>query len=189
MVSSCYVTAMSVCLQLYTVSQDGTLCVWESDTELDGLVLKKTPATTPRQEVDEEEEDRREGEEGEVIRGKAEAPREKKTKNVRYKQASKYEVSAVCFKFSLFQVCFSFLLSKHLFSESVGSISHVLALSSRCPRPVLVSSRHFFNKEGDFNNLTAAAYHKASHLLVTGFASGIFHLHELPEFNLIHSLR
>ena len=49
--------------------------------------------------------------------------------------------------------------------------------------------RYFFNKEGDFNNLTAAAYHKKVHLLVTGFSSGIFHLHELPEFNLIHSLR
>lgn len=49
--------------------------------------------------------------------------------------------------------------------------------------------RHFFNKEGDFNTLTAAAYHKPNHILVTGFASGIFHLHELPEFNLIHSLR
>lgn len=49
--------------------------------------------------------------------------------------------------------------------------------------------RHFFNKDGDFNNLTAAAFHKSSHILVTGFASGIFHLHELPEFNLIHSLR
>lgn len=49
--------------------------------------------------------------------------------------------------------------------------------------------RYFFNKEGDFNNLTSAAYHKKTHLLVTGFASGIFHLHELPDFNLIHSLR
>ncbi|NWT32746.1 PWP2 protein, partial [Cardinalis cardinalis] len=46
----------------------------------------------------------------------------------------------------------------------------------------------FFNKEGDFNNLTAAAFHKKTHLLVTGFASGVFHLHELPDFNLIHSL-
>lgn len=85
---------MCVCFQLYTVSQDGTLCVWESDTELDGLVLKKSrdkPETTPRRgdEEDEDEEDRVEGEEGEVIRGKAEAPKEKKTKNVRYKQISK----------------------------------------------------------------------------------------------------
>lgn len=49
--------------------------------------------------------------------------------------------------------------------------------------------RHFFNKDGDFNDLAAAAFHKPSHILVTGFASGIFHLHELPDFNLIHSLR
>lgn len=77
--------------QLYTVSQDGTLCVWESDTELDGLILKTSrdkPETNPRQgdEEDEDEEDRMEGE---VIRGKAEAPKEKTTKNVRYKQMSK----------------------------------------------------------------------------------------------------
>uniref|UniRef100_A0A667XMP3 PWP2 small subunit processome component n=1 Tax=Myripristis murdjan TaxID=586833 RepID=A0A667XMP3_9TELE len=125
-------------LDLYTVSQDGTLCVWESNTELDGLVLHKR--TSQREEEDDEEQ-RDEGEDGEprgeVIRGKAEAPKDEgKTKNVRYKQMSK----------------------------------------------------HFFNKEGDFNNLTAAAFHKESHILVTGFASGIFHLHELPEFNLIHSL-
>uniref|UniRef100_A0A669E7U7 PWP2 small subunit processome component n=1 Tax=Oreochromis niloticus TaxID=8128 RepID=A0A669E7U7_ORENI len=115
-------------LDLYTVSQDGTLCVWESDTELDGLILKKKEG---------EERDKVEGEEGEVIRGKVETAKEReKKKNVRYKMMSK----------------------------------------------------HFFNKEGDFNNLTAAAYHKPNHILVTGFASGIFHLHELPEFNLIHSL-
>lgn len=123
-------------LDLYTVSQDGTLCVWESDTELDGLLLRKTRLPAERGE-----EERGEGEEeeprGEVIRGKGERPKEKEgTKNVRYKQRSK----------------------------------------------------HFFNKEGDFNNLTAAAFHKPTHILVTGFASGIFHLHELPEFNLIHSL-
>uniref|UniRef100_A0A6Q2Y2G7 Small-subunit processome Utp12 domain-containing protein n=1 Tax=Esox lucius TaxID=8010 RepID=A0A6Q2Y2G7_ESOLU len=129
-------------LDLYTVSQDGAICVWESDTELDGLVLRKTQETKrPVEGEEEEEEDRGEGEEGqprgEVIRGKTDGPVEKEgTKNVRYKQRSK----------------------------------------------------HFFNKEGNFNNLTAAAFHKPTHILVTGFASGVFHLHELPDFNLIHSL-
>ncbi|KAM4601645.1 PWP2 small subunit processome component isoform 2-T2 [Polymixia lowei] len=135
-------------LDLYTVSQDGTLCIWESDTELDGLVLtrgrRRDRHRSQREEGEEEEEEgeeKAEGEEGEhrgeVIRGKAAAPKEKEgTRNVRYKQMSK----------------------------------------------------HFFNKEGDFNNLTAATFHKETHILVTGFASGIFHLHELPEFNLIHSL-
>ncbi|XP_077996881.1 periodic tryptophan protein 2 homolog [Glandiceps talaboti] len=50
------------------------------------------------------------------------------------------------------------------------------------------TAKHFFNKEGDFNNLTCANYHKPSHILVTGFQSGVFHLHELPDFNCIHSL-
>lgn len=76
------------------MSQDGTLCVWESDTDLDGLVLKKSQdkPKTPMpgdEEEEEEEENRIEGEEGVVIRGKSEAPKEKKTKNVRYRQRSK----------------------------------------------------------------------------------------------------
>lgn len=83
--------------QLYTVSQDGTLCVWESDTELDGLILKKSQdkSKLPRQGEEEEEEeseerDKVEGEEGEVIRGKVETAKEReKKKNVRYKMMSK----------------------------------------------------------------------------------------------------
>ncbi|XP_053721921.1 PWP2 small subunit processome component [Synchiropus splendidus] len=128
-------------LDLYTVSQDGVLCIWECDTDPEGLYLKKSreKPKMPTEEEEEEDESRVEGEEGEVIRGKTGSLKEKekeKRKSVRYKQTSK----------------------------------------------------HFFNKEGDFNNLTAAAFHKSTHILVTGFASGIFHLHELPEFNLIHSL-
>ncbi|XP_048480897.1 periodic tryptophan protein 2 homolog [Plutella xylostella] len=37
--------------------------------------------------------------------------------------------------------------------------------------------------------LTAAQYHKETKLLVTGFSSGVFFLHEMPDVNLIHSLR
>nr|XP_023648696.1 periodic tryptophan protein 2 homolog [Paramormyrops kingsleyae] len=127
-------------LDLYTVSQDGALCVWECDTELDGLLPEK-PREAPLQETGEEEEEEEEGAEGqpraEVIRGKSDGNRQQQgSRNVCYKRLGKY----------------------------------------------------FFNKEGDFNDLTAAAFHKKTHLLVTGFASGIFHLHELPEFNLIHSL-
>ncbi|XP_072171580.1 periodic tryptophan protein 2 homolog [Diadema setosum] len=49
-------------------------------------------------------------------------------------------------------------------------------------------AKHFFNKEGHFNNLTCADYHKKNHILVVGFASGLFHIHEMPDFNLIHTL-
>ncbi|KAJ0179133.1 hypothetical protein K1T71_004845 [Dendrolimus kikuchii] len=36
--------------------------------------------------------------------------------------------------------------------------------------------------------LTAAQYHKESRILVTGFSTGIFFLHEMPDVNLIHTL-
>ncbi|XP_072513698.1 PWP2 small subunit processome component [Salminus brasiliensis] len=146
-------------LDLYTVSQDGTLCVWESNTELDGL--RKGPRYLERKKMEEERKKRagREAQDnddddddddedveelgedgeprGEVIKGSADAPQEVEgIKNVRYKQKSK----------------------------------------------------HFFSTEGNCSNLTAAAFHKNTRILVTGFASGAFHLHELPDFDLIHSL-
>lgn len=37
--------------------------------------------------------------------------------------------------------------------------------------------------------LTSAAYHKETHILITGFSNGSFFVHELPEVNHIHSLR
>lgn len=37
--------------------------------------------------------------------------------------------------------------------------------------------------------LTAAAYHKQTKLLVVGFSNGAFFLYEMPEVNVIHSLR
>ncbi|XP_077149662.1 periodic tryptophan protein 2 homolog [Ranitomeya variabilis] len=49
-------------------------------------------------------------------------------------------------------------------------------------------SKHFFNKDGDFTSLTAAAFHKKLNVLVSGFSSGAFHIHELPDLSLIHSL-
>uniref|UniRef100_W5M7N2 PWP2 small subunit processome component n=1 Tax=Lepisosteus oculatus TaxID=7918 RepID=W5M7N2_LEPOC len=120
----CFFEAYS--LDLYTVSQDGALCVWECDTGLEELLPRPSKKAV---QVDEEEVD------GE-FQGSADRKKPENSKCVRYKRRGKY----------------------------------------------------FFNKEGDFNNLTAAAFHKKTHLLVTGFTSGIFHLHELPEFNLIHSL-
>lgn len=36
--------------------------------------------------------------------------------------------------------------------------------------------------------VTSCAFHKSSHILCTGFSDGAFFLHEMPDFNLIHSL-
>ncbi|KAK7814914.1 hypothetical protein U0070_026415 [Myodes glareolus] len=134
--------AQVLLLQLYSLSQDGALCVWQCDTPPEGLKLKAPRGwkadllQRKKEEEEEEEEDEEDGERETTIRGKAVPTEQEKVGKVKYSRLAKY----------------------------------------------------FLNKEGDFNNLTAAAYHKKIHLLVTGFASGIFHLHELPEFNLIHSL-
>ncbi|KAG9473018.1 hypothetical protein GDO78_015312 [Eleutherodactylus coqui] len=50
------------------------------------------------------------------------------------------------------------------------------------------NGKHHLNKAGDFTMLTAAAFHKKLRILVSGFANGTFHIHELPDVNLIHSL-
>lgn len=95
-------------MQLYTVSQDGILCAWECDTELDGLrkgpkysERKKMEEERKRQEAEESKED--DGDEveelmgedgqprGEVIKGSVDTPEEVEgIKIVRYKQKSKY---------------------------------------------------------------------------------------------------
>lgn len=63
--------------------------MWESDTQLDGLILAKSKdkdrtTLTPRHEDEEVGE-------GEVIRGKPDVPKDEKRKTVRYKQISKYD--------------------------------------------------------------------------------------------------
>ncbi|XP_063301836.1 periodic tryptophan protein 2 homolog [Pelobates fuscus] len=127
-ITSCFFEENS--LDLYTLSVDATLCTWQCDTELAGLI--------PRHESKKCREMDTEADEGqnEEVRGSANPSPEEKTGRVQYKK----------------------------------------------------TGRHFFNKEGDFTNLTSAAFHKKLHLLVTGFASGIFHIHEVPELSLIHSL-
>ena len=57
-------------------------------------------------------------------------------------------------------------------------ILHIFALLLQTP----------FHQEGGAE-VSCAAYHGPTHLLVVGFTSGLFTFHEMPDFNLIHSLR
>ncbi|XP_053312786.1 periodic tryptophan protein 2 homolog [Spea bombifrons] len=118
-------------LDLYTLSADATLCMWECDTELSELIPRDSTKKSRSAEATESGDGR-----AEEVRGSANPAPEEKVGRVVYQK----------------------------------------------------TGRHFFNKEGDFTRLTSAAYHKKLCLLVTGFASGMFHIHELPELSLIHSL-
>lgn len=75
------------------MSQDGALCVWKSNTQLEELVLMKNQdkakPLSQKEDEDDDEEDRMEGEDGTIIKGKSEAPKDKTSKNVRYQQSGK----------------------------------------------------------------------------------------------------
>lgn len=64
--------------------------MWNSDTDLDGLVLRRKVGSSAKPETDqgEEEEDGQERQE-EVIRGKVGGHRDEKSKNVRYRLVTK----------------------------------------------------------------------------------------------------
>ena len=49
-----------------------------------------------------------------------------------------------------------------------------------------VTARHLFQQNNA--DLTCATFHAESNLLVSGFSNGIFMLHDLPSFGLIHTL-
>ncbi|XP_046852347.1 periodic tryptophan protein 2 homolog isoform X2 [Xenia sp. Carnegie-2017] len=46
--------------------------------------------------------------------------------------------------------------------------------------------KYFYHQ--DNSDLSCAAFHKQTKILIAGFSSGVFSLHEMPEFNLIHTL-
>ena len=51
-----------------------------------------------------------------------------------------------------------------------------------------LTCRHYYNQDSSAQ-LTTTAFHKSSHLLIAGFSTGLFTLHEVPDFILIHTLR
>uniref|UniRef100_A0AAQ6A9M0 Small-subunit processome Utp12 domain-containing protein n=1 Tax=Amphiprion ocellaris TaxID=80972 RepID=A0AAQ6A9M0_AMPOC len=144
-------------LDLYTVSQDGTLCVWESDTELDGLVLRKT-RDRPEDEEDEEEGTRTEGDQGEVIRGKVETPREReRTKNVRYKQISN-------------------ISDQRITSVAINCSGDWIGFGCSRMGQLLVwewqSESYVFKQQGHFNNMASLTYSPDGQYIVTGGDDG-----------------
>ena len=57
---------------------------------------------------------------------------------------------------------------------------------------ILFSRHNFKESRGEGaprSRVTSCAYHKSTNILVTAFEDGAFLLHEMPDFNLIHSLR
>lgn len=77
-------------LQLYTLSQDGALCVWQCDTLPEGLRLKAPTGWKADLLQREEEQEEEEGAESETtIRGKATPAAEEQQGKVKYSRVAK----------------------------------------------------------------------------------------------------
>ena len=50
-----------------------------------------------------------------------------------------------------------------------------------------IADRHFFMQNNA--KVTCATFHASTGLLVVGFSNGLFGLYELPDFNMLHTLR
>jgi hypothetical protein len=77
--------------------------------------------------------------------------------------------------------------------ELILQLSHLLAESTNSDKLFYKRlARHYLcdlMKPDREVKLTCAAYHRETHILITGFSNGSFLVHELPEVNHIHSLR
>lgn len=130
-------------LDLTTVSQDGMLCVWESNIDPEDLVLKSMTPKRAKTVADSDSED-------DLPKTAVENPLE----GVEEESAGLAVTEKVFYK----------RLSRHFLCDGL-------------------------KKEDRHVSLTSAAYHKDSHVLVTGYSTGAFFIHELPTVNIIHSLR
>lgn len=61
------------------------------------------------------------------------------------------------------------------------------AVDDATPMGWRIAQRHYFMQSNA--KILCAAYHASSNILVAGFSNGLFGLYELPEFNMIHTLR
>lgn len=74
--------------QLYTISQDGALCVWQCDTSPEGL-RPKAPTGWKADLLQGEEEEEEEREEETTVRGKTAPPPEEQQGKVKYSRLAK----------------------------------------------------------------------------------------------------
>ncbi|KAK3099531.1 hypothetical protein FSP39_005884 [Pinctada imbricata] len=128
-------------LDLYSVSQNGHICVWESDTDLDGLIPYVPKGTTKGAHlVSDDLDDNEESQQAQKDITQEVQDDSTADNKVIYKRTA-----------------------KHSYKESRGD-------------------------GAPYAKLTSVAYHKSSHIMVAAFQDGAFFLHEMPDFNLIHSL-
>ncbi|XP_020278124.1 periodic tryptophan protein 2 homolog [Pseudomyrmex gracilis] len=144
---------------LYTISKNGRLLIWECTIEPDDWVEWKPPAKKAKDSDSEDDIDVEKAvERTEKQKARTEDLLELNDlqddeKDETAKEEIKTEVKMLAYK----------KLATHYLADEV-------------------------HKQMKDAKLTAAAYHQDTHILVVGFNNGSFYLYEMPHANLIHSL-
>ncbi|OXB69630.1 UNVERIFIED_CONTAM: hypothetical protein H355_014030, partial [Colinus virginianus] len=143
-------------LDLYTVSQDGALCVWQCDTELDDL--KPMPPKEARQKKRIKEEDGfLEEPKGEEIHGKANPNEQEIREKVKYTRVAN-------------------ISDQRIASISINSTGDWIAFGCSGLGQLLVwewqSESYVLKQQGHFNSMVSLAYSPDGQYIVTGGEDG-----------------
>lgn len=149
-------------------ARNGHLCVWECSIEPDDLVVyEPTKKRMKIQDSDSEEDD--------VDLNKAiEKPQSNKKKST----VQEMEIDIV---------------NKNAEDGDSEAEESTVEEQINFLKYKRLGGRHYLadevRKDGKTFDVTAVAYHRDVHILVVGFENGSFFLYEIPEVNMIHSLR
>ena len=168
-VMACFFALQS--LNVYTVSKDGALVVWEASISLDQM----------QEHIQSAEQRRRRRREGEEPRGEVAQNRGAGEKGLDVDESSEEEGEDQ----SIIAMEMDAVVTKESSDDSEEEeASEELRASNVCIWTK--KDKHIFPQE--YSRITCATMHKPSHLLVVGFSSGIFALYEVPAFVPIHTL-
>ncbi|KAJ8675269.1 hypothetical protein QAD02_011055 [Eretmocerus hayati] len=147
-----------------TISRNGQLCVWECTIEPSDLVVFE-PVVKKAKVADSDSED-------DVDLDRALEQTEKQKKTLLSKEAEEEEVVDDG--------------KRRTRSKDKKAEKNVKKLAyKRLSKHYLADEVRKKKKDAV---VTAAAYHKETHILIVGFCNGSFFLYEMPEVNTIHSL-
>nr|CAD7266533.1 unnamed protein product [Timema shepardi] len=171
-------------LDLITASRNGQLCLWECNIESGDLRAWEPPAKRAREGEEESDED----DEVDDSRGEGAAAAQEGRKELH----TDGEFGVHMYPGA--HVFISSVLSSQSQEINIMMIYDDTPVSKGPDDKLRYKrlGRHYLSdlhKGQKDVHLSCAAYHKGTHLLVTGFTNGAFFLHELPDVNLVHSLR
>lgn len=153
-------------LDVYSISRNGQLCIWECSLTL-GELVKKLPKAVEASEEDSSEESDDEGDD--IIDTKLEEEELNNHKDVPIED-------------------------EDVVQSNRDAQNKIIPEEMNKPHPFSYTriTRHYLIDEVRKVNikatLTAVNYHKRTKLLITAYSTGSFYLHEMPDVNLIHSL-